>query len=585
MVQSRLPTAVLPTAVLLIALSVSHLTAQRSPTLTISVIATSDLHGGVLARGERGGLALLGGYVRNLRAARMQDGGGVLLVDSGDMFQGTLESNLNEGAAVVSAYNALRYAAAAIGNHEFDYGPVGPDETVQKPGEDPRGALKARAASARFPFLAANIVDNATGQPVAWTNVKPSTLVDVQGVKIGLIGVTTPDTPALTIGANVIGLTFAPLVPVITREATALRARGATVVIVLAHAGGVCTKLDDPDNLTSCDQMAEIVQVARQLPAGLVDMIAAGHVHQAMAHDVSGIAIVEAYSTGRSFSRVDLMVNRSTRTLAGKRIFPTQDLCGREDASTHTCDPAAPRGAVLVSARYENRVVRPDINVAAVLAPAVRRASAVKNQPIGVSLETPFTRGDQQTERALGDLVADGTLASTPGADVAISNGGSLRTDLPAGPLTYGSIYELYPFDNRIVTLRLTGDQLTRIIAYNLERKVGPFELLPIAGFKVAARCDGKMLRVTLTRSSGVPIAADERLTVATSDFIAGGGDGIVAPAGPLGEIKTAEGAPLLRESLVAWLRSRGGRLNENQFVSAEHRRWSYPGSRPVVCQ
>jgi 5'-nucleotidase len=356
------------------------------------------------------------------------------------------------------------------------------------------------------------------------------------------------------------------------------------VVIVLAHAGGQCTKLDDPENLSSCDQMAEIIQVARQLPVGLVDVIAAGHTHQAMAHDVGGIAVVEAYSTGRSFSRVDLTVNRSTRMLAGKRIFPTQDLCGREDPATHTCDPAAPRAA-LVPTRYEHRLVRPDAAVAAAIAPAVRKAAAVKNQPIGVTLETPFARADQQSETAIADLVADGTLASTPGADVALSNGGSLRTDLPVGPLTYGSFYELYPFDNRIVTLKLTGDQLTRIIAYNLERKVAPFELLPIAGFKVDARCDGNMLRVTLTRSSGVPIRAEERLDVATSDFIAGGGDGIVAPAGALGEIKTVEGIPLLRESLVAWLRSRGGRLNENQFVSAEHRRWSYPGSRPVVCQ
>jgi len=331
--------------------------------------------------------------------------------------------------------------------------------------------------------------------------------------------------------------------------------------------------------------MAEIVQVARQLPAGLVDVIAAGHTHQAMAHDVGGIAIVEAYSSGRSFSRVDLIVNRSTRMLAGKRIFPTQDLCGREDPAMHTCDPAAVRAAALVPARYENRVVRPDTVVAGAIAPAVRKALALKNQPIGVSLETPFGRGDQQGETAIADLVADGTLASAPGADVAVSNGGSLRVDLPAGPLTYGSIYELYPFDNRIVTLSLTGDQLTRIIAFNLERKVPPFELLPIAGFKVDARCDGKMLRVTLTRSSGVPIRSDDRLLVATSDFIAGGGDGIVAPAGALEEIKTVEGAPLLREALVAWLRSRGGRMNENQFVSPEHRRWTYPGSRPVVCQ
>src|ERR1700741_2931486 len=153
----------------------------RSPTLTISVVATTDLHGGVLPRGERGGLALLGGYVQNIRAARMRDGGGTLLVDSGDMFQGTLESNLNEGAAVVRAYNALGYAAAAIGNHEFDFGPAGPDETVRTPGGDPRGALKARAAQARFPFLAANTVEEKSGRPAAWPNGQPSKNVAVRG--------------------------------------------------------------------------------------------------------------------------------------------------------------------------------------------------------------------------------------------------------------------------------------------------------------------------------------------------------------------------------------------------------------------
>jgi len=570
--------------VLCVAVCVAHPGAQRSATLTISVVATSDLHGGVLARGDRGGLAMLGGYVRNLRAARARDGGGVLLVDSGDMFQGTLESNLNEGAAVVSAYNTLRYAAAAIGNHEFDYGPSGPEETVQKPEQDPRGALKARAAGAQFPFLAANTLDDSTGQSVAWTNVKPSVMLAVRGVKVGLIGVTTPDTPALTIGANVVGLSFAPLVPAITREARSLRARGATVVIVLAHAGGRCAKLDNPEDLSSCDTMAEIVQVARQLPAGLVDVIAAGHTHQAMAHDIAGVAIVEAYANGRSFSRIDLTVNRSTGMLVGKRILPTQDLCGREDPATHTCDPAAAHGT-FVASRYENRPVQPDPAVAAAIAPAVRKAVTVKNEQIGVIMETPFARGDQQSETAIADLVADGMLASVPGADAALSNGGSLRADVPPGALTYGSIYELYPFDNRIVTLRLKGDQLARIIAANLQRNVAPFELLPIAGFRVDARCDGNMLRVTLTRSSGATIRGDEQLTVATSDFIAGGGDGILAPAGPLGDVKAVAGAPLLREALVAWLRSRGGELNEHQFMLPEHRRWSYPGSRPVVCQ
>ena len=93
----------------------------------------------------------------------------MLLVDSGDMFQGTLESNLGEGAAVVRGYNALGYTAAAIGNHEFDFGPAGPAHVPGDSGADPRGALKARAREARFPFLAANLrEDRPAGAPVRW---------------------------------------------------------------------------------------------------------------------------------------------------------------------------------------------------------------------------------------------------------------------------------------------------------------------------------------------------------------------------------------------------------------------------------
>ena len=537
--------------------------AQKSATMTISVVATTDLHGGVLQRGERGGLALLGGYLRNIRAARLRDGGGVLLVDSGDMFQGTLESNLNEGAAVVRAYNVLGYAAAAIGNHEFDFGPAGADETPRTPGEDPRGALKSRAAEARFPFLASNTVDEATGKPVAWPNVKPSTLVTVRGIRIGLIGATTIDTAAQTIAANLGGLTFTPLAPAITREAMSLRTKGATIVIVLAHAGGRCSVLDNPEDLSSCDQMSEIVNVARQLPAGLVDMIAAGHTHQAMAQDVAGIAVVEAYSGGRSFSRVDLTVRRSSGALVSKKVFPPHDL---------------------TPGTYESRAIAPDAAAAAAIAPAVRKALAIKNQPLGVFVEMPLVRGSQQDETALADLITDGMLASVPGADAAIGNGGSLRADVPAGPLTYGAVYEVYPFDNRLVTFRATGEQLTRIVAYNLQRTALPTELLPIAGFRVDARCDGTMLRVALTRPSGMPIRPDDRLTVATSDFIAGGGDGVLAPAGPL-EFESVDGAPLLREAVVGWLRSRGGRLNESHFISPATRRWSFPAARPVACQ
>src|SRR5215216_3166437 len=95
---------------------------DTSDRITLSIVGTSDLHGFVFANQGRGGLAVLGGYVRNLRAARAADGGAVLLIDAGDTYQGGIESNLSEGALVVDAYNALGYTAAAIGNHDFEFG-------------------------------------------------------------------------------------------------------------------------------------------------------------------------------------------------------------------------------------------------------------------------------------------------------------------------------------------------------------------------------------------------------------------------------------------------------------------------------
>src|SRR5580698_9878691 len=187
---------------------------------TITIIGTSDLHGAL----ER--LPIFGGFVANIRAARAADGG-VVLVDGGDLFQGTLESNLAEGADVVRAYNALGYTASAIGNHEFDYGPVGPDVTA-KPGQDRRGALKARAREAKFPFVVSNIIDESTGKRVDWPNMPASTLVQVAGVSIGIVGASTEATPTTTMPANFVGLAMAPsTVQAIADEARALRAKGA----------------------------------------------------------------------------------------------------------------------------------------------------------------------------------------------------------------------------------------------------------------------------------------------------------------------------------------------------------------------
>ena len=554
---------------------------RTSPNVTLSIVGTNDLHGGVLPRDGRGGLALLGGYLKNLRAARAREGGAVLLIDAGDMFQGTLESNLTEGAPVVQAYNALGYTAAAIGNHEFDFGPVGDAATPRHPGDDARGTLKARAAEARFPFLAANIIETAANQPVNWPNVMPSTVVDAAGVRVGIIGVTTAGTFLATMTANTVGLRVVPLAQAVVGEAKRLRAGGAVVVVVTAHAGGRCTEFGDPRRLSSCDKEAEIIELARALPAGLVDVIVAGHTHAGMAHEVANVAVIEAFAGGQAFGRVDLTVGRDEGRVIGRRLFRPRDLCAREDPKNGRCDGERRSGPSAVEARYEGAPVVPDRAIEEILQPAVEGARRLKAAALGVQLDTPVRRATE-SESALGNLFADLMREAVSDADVAITNGGGLRADLPQGPLTYGSLYEAMPFDNRLVQASLNGRELKRVLSSHFSRGGS---ILSISGVRVRVFCQSGTVGVGLIRESGGTVGDDEPLKVVTSDFLATGGDGLFDPVAPLRIVSNGESDPLMRDAMAERLRSRGGRLREERLLDRKAPRFTYPGRRPMRCQ
>jgi 2',3'-cyclic-nucleotide 2'-phosphodiesterase (5'-nucleotidase family) len=532
----------------------AHGSARR---FTLSVIGTNDLHGHVEA------LPMFGGFVDNLRRTRRQDGGAVLLLDAGDMFQGTLPSNRTEGAVVVRAYAALGYAAVAIGNHDFDYGPVGPAETPAKPGDDPRGALRARAAEAPFPFLAANLVDDATGAPPAWKNVVPTAIREVAGVKVGLVGLITASARRSTLTADFAGLSVAPLAPALTAAAADLRRRGATVVIGVAHAGGDCHHFNAPDDLGSCEADQEIFQVARALPPGAVDALVAGHTHKGVAHRVNGIPIVEAFSDGRAFSRVDLSIDRGTGRVVGARIFPPEEI---------------PPPDVLQLVGYEADVVHPDPAVAAAIAPALAATHAASEQRLGVDLGEPIPRATK-TESPLGNLVADLMRAARPDADVALTTGAAVRADLPAGPLTYGRLFETLPFDNRFALVPLTAGELAGLVARNLSHGGG---VVSLSGVQAAAACADGALQVALTRPDGRTLPASAHLTLAVSEYLATGGDKLF-PTELAQRARVIDGPPI-RDAVADQLRARRAVPPLHELYDPARPRLAYPGKRPVRC-
>ena len=541
--------------------------ATASPYTTISIIATTDLHGQLKT------LPWLGGHVKVLRDIRRADGGAVLLVDAGDMWQGTLASNLSEGSAVVRAYNVIGYDAVAIGNHEFDFGPRGPQPVPRRPEDNARGALEAGALEAKFPFLAANIT-GPDGRRWMPENVRPSIAVTRAGVKVGLIGVTTIRTPEATDPRNLLGLQFTPLAEAIIPEARRLRAEGAAVVIVLSHAGGSCKAWSDPSDVSSCSTASEVFTLASALPPGLVDVIAAGHSHLGVAHRVNGIAVVQAFADGRAFSRVDLQVDRTAGAVRDVRVHPPRFVCRAafpEAAASQ--EPAA----ACAPEMYEGREVTRDVELDRAMRPDLERARATAERRLGVTLSRSYAYSSR-VEAPADNLVVDLLRATTPGVDVAIYNGGGTRSKLDPGPLTYGAVYELVPFDSTLATARLTAGSLARAVARALTRNVLP----TISGLSAVASCDGGTPRVALWRGH-LELGPNEPLSVVTSEFLAAGGSAIFE--GMTADFTITQGEPM-REAIVRILPSMAGAIEAGTIgvVDKQRPRISLPGPLPLRC-
>ena len=544
--------------------NVAHSTRVAARTeLTLSVLTLNDLHG------RLGALPAFAGYVAALREKRAPDGA-VLLLDAGDAFQGTLSSNRSEGGHVIRAYNALGIAAAAVGNHEFDYGPV--DGATGGTDAEPQGALRARLREAKFPFLAANLVDTATGKLPAWQNLHASTVVRVAGARIGLVGVLTQETPRIVMRDYFAGLGVTALAPAVEREARALRRSGVDALLVVAHAGADCARFDAPHDLSSCDDASsEAFDLARALPRGLVDGIVAAHTHAGVAHVVNGIAIVEAFARGKAFGRLDLRFQGAPPRLVEVRPFPPEPLC-ESRAELAPC-PTHP---------YEGLPVTASAELQAVIEPALELARDAFRRQLGVQV-TAELKGTHDTECPLGNLFADAMLAHVPDAQVAISNGGSLRAPLPAGPLSYGELYECMPFDNRLVKLSIAGAELRRVLETHLSHD--RHGILSLGGFSAAASCHEGRLRVALTDKIGRSIPDGEQLVLVTSDYLATGGDGLFAPiALDRARVEAIDGV-LVRDALAAEL-SKLGRIDPAapRWFDAKRPRLALPSRRPVVC-
>jgi 2',3'-cyclic-nucleotide 2'-phosphodiesterase/3'-nucleotidase len=435
---------------------------------SVRVLATTDFHGAILPgrRNNRpvGGSATLAAWIAALRA---EDPEGTVLVDGGDMFQGTMISNLAFGRPVVEQMNALGYTAAAIGNHEFDW---------------TADTLERRVGEMRFAALGANMLQVRDGKRPRWA--RADTLVIRKGVRVGILGLCYPQTPTVTLAKNVAHLRFADDSATAATLAPALRRRGrADVVIGVGHIpGGV-----DSSGRTTGD----LGRLARGVPS--VDAWFGGHSHNRVNGRVDGRTACIAGSHGEIVTVCDLRVD----PVAGRVVDRRARLV------TTYGDIIAPDAAM------QARVERWNQGVAAIGAePIGRNAARLTRQ-----------RGGEST---VGNLVADAMRAAV-GADIAFQNSGGLRADLPEGVVTRGGIYEVMPFDNTIVTMELTGAEVRRVIEDGL--RTG--RVHQVSGLRIAFDpTRPEMGRVTSLRAAdGGPFDEARAYRVAVNNFMADGGD------------------------------------------------------------
>ncbi len=435
-----------------------------SKTYSFTVLHFNDFHGQVEPACANpgqpcGGLARLAGQVSAAEADAAARGEQAFLFFAGDLFTGTAFSTLFQGGPEFDALSRMGVTAMTTGNHEWDFGP---------------GVLVARVRKASFPVVLDN-VKAADPSHVFWV---PSLGLKAGDLRIGVLGVTTPDTPVTTAPGNTQGFSFSDPVAAVGAE-LASHSGDWDFVIVVSHCGFEVDKA-----------------LADRYPS--LGLIVGGHDHKVLEAPFveNGVPIVQAGDRGRFLGEVRVTMEKGKKPVVTGRLLPI------------TSD-------VLESPAVES-----------LLAPYLAKEESALGGVIG-RLPAALS-GDREIlrtqEAPIGDLLAD-AMRSEAKADVAFVNGGTIRAGLPAGDVTGRDLYACLPFFDSLCTVRLTGAQvqslLDRCAAMPLQD--GPGGFLQVSGLSVRYE-GGKAHGVAV---GGALLDPARSYLVACTHFLLSGGDGL----------------------------------------------------------
>ncbi|MBF0363961.1 MAG: 5'-nucleotidase C-terminal domain-containing protein [Oligoflexia bacterium] len=578
---------------------------EGSTVKRIVVVSTNDFHGNLEGNSEKflvgseemkfqvGGAEVISSYVNILRKRYPQQ---VLLLDAGDMYSGTLISDSFKGDSVVQYYNYLQYDAVTLGNHEFDYGPVALERRVPNAKEDAQGAIKKIVASSKVPFVISNVLDLATGRLVTWPGSVSSLVKRVNGVDVGIVGITTTDTPGKVIKDNVRGLYFEKMVAAILKGAHDVRNNGAQVVLLLIHEGNDCalgsdgagrpiTKVGVNKSLENadkalCDQSGALAELLKKLPAKSVDAVVSGHSHTLISHYFSKIPVIQAGSKGGYLARMELFYDSKEKRLLEdrtvlyapvktcKNFFATSLDCFRPDMKA--VEKLEKKGGKesLLAAKFLGEEIIADGKVWGTLLKSYKDKVDKQGQEVVVTLKRDL-KHDRDGSSELGTLLADAIrfVTKTP---VAVTNPGGVRSSLSKGPITFADIYKSVPFENNVMKVRMTGRELEKLV--KIGTSVQGYGLGNFSGLKIwvnknrshSEDLNGngsieefeKSYFVKMTFSDGTPVILEKEYEVGTQTFLGqSGGDNYGIVFSPIAEEnKLVDYNMTYRQALIKYL-------------------------------
>lgn len=444
----------------------------------VDIVSFNDFHGNLAedpgSTGKNPGMAKLVTAIDEYKEANPD----TVVVSGGDNYQGSAMSNLTHGAPVSAMMKQLKVTASAVGNHEFDWGM----DWISKWAQD-----------GNFDYLASNIYDKKTGEPVTWA--KPYKMVTVDGLKIGFVGLTTPETAYKTKPENVATLEFRDPAACAKVWADKLKSGAlpegkADVVIALTHMG---TAQDDKGNITG-----EVVD-SGLCKVDSIDAVISAHTHLTVCGTVNNKPVIQANYAGRALGDLSIVVDKNTGKV--KTIIPNVDSIYQRKSQLVANSDA--------QGSYDSFNTQ--------LQPILDKVEGVTDTDL---THDRFAQGSS----ILGQWVAD-VMRKTASTQIGIQNGGGLREPIAKGNITMGDLYTVMPFDNTLVKMNLKGSDLKRVIENGIENNnVGWVQL---AGVKVYYDKDAKAgNRITaMFLDDGTPIDMNKTYSIVTNDFMATGGD------------------------------------------------------------